>query len=103
MRLLVADELLRGGKIGQTAFTHAFIYALEARNIIMDKLSRASGRLVRVVQIRDLTGFWPSTQAIAFGKIMVQLSQDNYPETMCACRQQLRRACMLIHSLRAAY
>ena len=80
MSLVQTDGLLgdgSDGSVGQAAFLRAFIFALEARNKLMDDLSRQTGRMIRVIQIRDLTGFWPSSRAITFGKMMAQLSQDN--------------------------
>jgi hypothetical protein len=84
MSMVNTDGLIGDGEgcIGTADFTHSFIYMLEARNKLMDDMSRSSGRMVRVVQIRDLTGWWPSRRDIGFGKLMVALSQDNYPETM---------------------
>jgi len=85
---LVEPEGILGtqeGAVGTEAFDHAFIHMLEIRNKLHDDLSRETGKMIRTCQIRDLeqVGVAMVSKAnMAFAKRVVNLSQDNYPESM---------------------
>lgn len=85
MGMIQPDGILGDGGIGINAFNHAFIHMLEVRNKLQDDRSRAEGRMVRIVQVRDMEQVGMamlSSSNMAMAKQIVKLSQENYPESM---------------------
>ncbi len=83
--MIQPEGILGEGGIGIDAFNHAFIHMLEVRNKLQDDRSRAEGRMVRIVQVRDMEQVGMgmlSSGNMAMAKQVVKLSQENYPESM---------------------
>lgn len=85
MGMIQPEGILGEGGIGMDAFNHAFIHMLEVRSKLQDDRSRAEGRMVRVVQVRDMEQVGMAMLSrgnMAMAKQIVKLSQENYPESM---------------------
>lgn len=83
--LIQPEGILGEGGVGIDVFNHAFIHMLEVRNKLQDDRSRAEGRMIQVIQVRDMEQVGMgmlSSGNMAMAKQVVKLSQDNYPESM---------------------
>ena len=75
----------RPDAVGADRFTRSFIHMLEIRNKLQDDMSRASGRMIKTVQVRDMElvgASMLSPSNLAFAREQIELSQANYPESL---------------------
>lgn len=85
--LINPEKILGTGAdcIGVETFTRNWIYMLEIRNKLQDDLSRASGHMIRTVQVRDMEQVGMqmlSRQNMGLVRMLLDLTQNNYPECM---------------------